>query len=75
MITAEPVRALSPAEIQRVKERFADDCKAMLEQMASHTECTCGTEGLNELSHDPYCPVSILLRAGRAVWMLAQPRD
>jgi len=75
MITAEKFRALSPAEIERVKQGFAGDCKTMLERMAAHTECSCGAGGLNELSHAAFCPVSVMLRAARAVWMLAQPRD
>ena len=73
MIRAEDVRGLSPAEIARVKQRFAEQSRQMLERMATHAECTCGATGNDEFAHAVICPVNVMLRAARAVWMLGQP--
>lgn len=67
---------LSEAVIAKIRERFAGECKRMLEAVAKDTHCTCGAKpDAGELQHDIYCPVAVMLRAARAVWMMGQPLE
>jgi hypothetical protein len=63
---------LSNEVIAKMRERFADECKRMLEQLAVDTNCVCGV-GKQAQEHDADCPVAVFRRAAHAVWLWGQP--
>jgi hypothetical protein len=63
---------LSDEVIAKMRERFADECKRMLEGLAEDTHCTCGVNR-RAAEHGPDCPVDVFRRAAHAVWLWGQP--
>jgi len=59
---------ISDEAVAKLRQQFADDWKEMLEDMAMHTMCTCGTPS-KTAQHDMTCPVDVFRRAARAVWL------
>lgn len=63
------VFGLSDEVIARMRQRFADEGKRMLEKMAKHATCTCG----RETEHAETCPVGAWLEAAHAIWLWGNP--
>ena len=67
------VIGLSDEVIAKMRERFGNECKRMLEGLASQTNCTCGVGIGAPGEHGQDCPVSVFRRAAHAVWLWGQP--
>lgn len=59
---------LTELEIGRLRERFGEECKRMLEALATRAHCTCTQSS----AHEPDCPVSVFREAAHAVWLWGQ---
>jgi len=67
------VVGLSDEVIAKMRSRFAEECKRLLEGLASHAECTCGVGTKSAAGHPPDCAIAIWHEAAHAVWMWGQP--
>jgi hypothetical protein len=67
------VTGLSDEIIAKMRQRFGDECKRLLERMSTHAECTCGKGAESSTEHDPSCPVAAWREAAHAVWMWGHP--
>jgi|GEM_PF-3341015 len=65
---------LSDQVIANIRERFADECKRLLEGMSKCVRCTCGKDPRLDAEHEPECPVAAWREAAHAVWMWGQPK-
>lgn len=57
---------LSDEVIAKMRKRFAEEWKEMLEDMAMHTTCTCA-QPKTAPQHDSTCPVDVFRRAAKAI--------
>ncbi|HEX3682132.1 MAG TPA: hypothetical protein VHU83_06270 [Bryobacteraceae bacterium] len=67
------VVGLSDKVIAKMRERFALECKRMLEEVSEHGVCTCGRHPKSAEEHAPECPISAWREAAHAVWLWGQP--
>jgi conjugative relaxase-like TrwC/TraI family protein len=67
------VVGLSDEVIAKMRQRFADECKRMLEGMAEDTECIRGVGRGSSAEHQMDCPVAVFQRAAHSVWLWGQP--
>lgn len=67
------VIGLSDEIIAKMRKRFGDEGKRMLEGLAEDTECTCGPSRGTSAEHQKNCPVAVFRRAAHAVWLWGQP--
>ncbi len=66
------VFGLSDEVIAKMRERFADECKRLLEGMATRAQCTCGRGNAAE-EHELDCPIGVWREAAHAVWFWGHP--
>jgi hypothetical protein len=66
------VFGLSDEVIARMRERFSDECKRLLEGMATRMPCKCGRGAASE-EHDIECPIGAFREAAHAVWFWGHP--
>jgi hypothetical protein len=64
---------LSDEVIARMRQQFGEECKRVLERMATHAECTCGIGSESSAEHGASCPVAAWREAAHTVWMWGQP--
>jgi hypothetical protein len=67
------VVGLSDEVIAKMRQRFGDECKQLLEDMAQHANCTCGRAGSAGSEHHIDCPVAVFREAAHTVWLWGQP--
>ena len=61
------VTGLSDEVIAKMRERFSDECKRLLEGIATHFPCTCG-RGVAAEEHELECPIGAVRESAHAVW-------
>ena len=67
------VIGLSDEVIAKMRERFAAECKRLLEGLAANAKCTCGAaEQGAAAEHRLDCPIGIWREAAHAVWFWGQ---
>lgn len=69
------VVGLSDEVIAKMRERFAFECKRMLEEVSEENGvCTCGKGEKSIEEHATDCPITAWRAAAQAVWFWGQPR-
>lgn len=58
--------------IAALRQRFAEQCKQLLERQSAHAHCSCGRGAGSSEEHPPDCPVAAFREAAHCVWLWGQ---